>query len=146
MPPPLTPAIGTVSTEADSMEDVSMELVSAAGRPKPPVTPKRAPKMGAGPAWAAWQSTGAASAGSEFLQSVSSWMEGTAAQLLRRTWPVGAKRPTCMQVEKRLRYHLEVLAREEQATYLDALGAARRSVIAELEDARRLARAAAGGS
>jgi hypothetical protein len=45
-----------------------------------------------------------------------------------------------------LRYYLEVLAHDEQATYLDALGAARRSVIEELRDAARVAGEAVGRS
>jgi hypothetical protein len=90
----------------------------------------------------AWQSTGAAAAGAQFLQSVSSWMEGTAAQLLRQAWPAEADRLNASQVQDRLRHYLTVVAQDEPITYLDALSSARRSVIDELRGAAQLARKA----
>lgn len=90
------------------------------------------PKMSVGSAWAAWESEGSADAGSEFLGRVASWMEGTAAQLLRGRWWPGAKRPTSAEVQERLRHHLGLVADAGNVTYLEALELARRGVVEEI--------------
>lgn len=83
-------------------------------------------------AWAAWVADGSSSAGSLFLQRVSSWIEGTAAQLLRARWRAGTQRPTSAELEARLRHHLEVLARAGLATYPEVLELARQGLIEEI--------------
>jgi hypothetical protein len=83
-------------------------------------------------AWAAWEADAAVSSGAEFLRNVLSWTEGTAAQLLRRRWPAGTKRPTSLEVQERLRHHLALAARGGHSTYLEALQLARGRVIGEL--------------
>jgi hypothetical protein len=122
-----------------------MSADAALARPLPApggskVAPARKPshhKVSAGSAWAAWEANGPTSSGSQFLQSVSNWTEGTAAQLLRQRWPAGAKRPTSTEVQQRLRHKLGVAAHGGDATYLEALGLARRGVIQELRRERR---------
>ena len=89
-------------------------------------------------AWAAWEANESAASGTEFLQHVSSWTEGTAAQLLRQPWPASAARPSSFDVQERLRHHLNVAAHGRHVTYLEALEFARRGVIRELRSARRL--------
>ena len=94
------------------------------------------PKMSVGSAWAAWEADGSPASGSEFLGRVASWMEGTAAQLLRARWQDGTKRPTSTEVQERLRHHLGVVAQAGNVTYLEALELARRGVIEEIRGAR----------
>ena len=84
-----------------------------------------------GAAWAAWAADGSSSAGPEFLQRVSSWIEGTSAQLLRARWP-GTQRPTSSELEGRLRHHLEAVAQAGLATYPEALELARQGLIDEI--------------
>jgi hypothetical protein len=84
-----------------------------------------------GTAWAAW-ADGSLSAGSEFLQRISSWIEGTSAQLLRAKWRPGTERPTSAELEGRLRHHLEVVAQTGLATYPQALDQARQGLIDEI--------------
>jgi hypothetical protein len=89
------------------------------------------PKKGPAAAWEAWTADGSPSAGIVFVESVSSWVQGTAAQLLRARWPTGVERPTASEVEERLCHHLGVAAGRPLATYLEALEWARRAVIEE---------------
>jgi predicted transcriptional regulator len=100
-------------------------------------SPKSRTKGSAASAWAAWEETESASCRSEFLRYVSSWTEGTAAQLLRQSWPASAVRPSAMEVQERLCRYLEAAARGEHVSYLEALEQARRGVIEELRSARR---------
>jgi hypothetical protein len=123
------------------LHEEATELISVGERSKPAASPKRQhPKLGTGSAWVAWQATGNAATGAQFLHSVSSWMEGTAAQLLRQAWPAEADRLNAAQVQDRLRHYLTVVAHDEPTTYLDALSSARRSVIDELRGAAQSAR------
>ena len=84
-----------------------------------------------GAAWTAWAAEGSSSAGSEFLQRVASWIEGTSAQLLRAKWHPGIERPSAADLEGRLRHHLEVVA-QAGATYPEALELARQGLIDEI--------------
>ena len=97
------------------------------------------PKRNVVSAWAAWEANESAASGTEFLQHVSSWTEGTAAQLLRQQWPASAARPSSIDVQERLRHYLEVAAHGRHVTYLEALELARCGVIEEFRSARRLA-------
>jgi hypothetical protein len=105
--------------------------VAPARRPSPP-------KLTVVAAWAAWEADGALSSGAEFLHDVLSWTEGTAAQLLRRRWPAGTKRPTSLQVQERLRHHLGLAARAGHSSYLEALESARGRVSEELRQAQAI--------
>jgi len=89
-------------------------------------------KANAETAWAAWQVDGHAPAGVDFLGRVSSWADGTVAQLLRQRWPAGTRRPTAPEVLERLHHHLLVIARGAPVAHLDALASARLRVIEEL--------------
>ena len=100
-------------------------------------SPKSRSKGSAATAWAAWEATESASCRSEFLRYVSSWTEGTAAQLLRQPWPAWAVRPSAMEVQERLCQHLEAAAHGEHVSYLEALEQARSRVIDEMRKARR---------
>jgi hypothetical protein len=84
-----------------------------------------------GAAWTAWTADGSPSAGTEFLARISSWIEGTSAQLLRAKWNPGIQRPTSAELEERLRHHLEVVARTG-TTYPEALEHARQRLIDEI--------------
>jgi hypothetical protein len=94
------------------------------------------PKMTVGACWAVWEADGSASSGSEFLQRVASWIEGTAAQLLRDQWRTGTKRPSSTELKERLRHHLALVAHDGQVTYLQALELARHAVLVEICRAR----------
>jgi hypothetical protein len=98
----------------------------------------KAPRSKPSPAtaWSTWQSEGTDAARDEFLPNVTSWSQGTAAQLLRPAWPAGSRRPTVAHVEARLAHHLHLAARGPESTYLDALDAARCAVADELRAAR----------
>lgn len=85
-----------------------------------------------GAAWTAWAADGSSSAGSEFLERISSWIEGTSAQLLRARWRPGIQRPTSAELEGRLRHHLELVAQAGLATYPEALEQARQGLIEEI--------------
>lgn len=85
-----------------------------------------------GAAWTAWAADGSPSAGTEFLGRISSWIEGTAAQLLRAKWHPGIQRPTSAELEGRLRHHLEVVARTGLTGYPEALEHARQRLIDEI--------------
>jgi len=82
--------------------------------------------------WTAWAADASSSAGSEFLDRVSSWIEGTSAQLLRARWRPGTKRATSAELEGRLRHHLAVVAQAGTATYPEALEQARQGLIEEI--------------
>lgn len=93
------------------------------------------PKRSAREAWADWRVTGSAASAAVFCGAVSSWLEGTAAQLVRPLWPAGGVRPSLADVQARLRRGLGVVLSEE-TDYVDALAAARRIVAQELGRAR----------
>ena len=93
-------------------------------------------KKGTAAAWQAWTADGAPSPDSDFVRGLSSWTEGTAAQLLRPLWPIGVRQPTAPEVQARLCHHLAVAALTQHLDYIDALGWARRAVIQELHQAR----------
>jgi hypothetical protein len=63
-------------------------------------------------------------------------LEGTAAQLLRQPWPIGAKRATSRGVQLRLCVNLGALAKGDPVTYTQALETARDNVVDELRVAR----------
>ena len=93
-------------------------------------SPLKQPSVGA--AWTAWAADGSSSAGAEFLERVSSWIEGTSAQLLRAKWRPGTERPTSAELEGRLRHHLEVVAQTGLTTYPEVLEHARQGLIEEI--------------
>ena len=93
-------------------------------------------KKGTAAAWQAWTADGAPASESDFVRGLSSWTEGTAAQLLRPLWPTNVKRPSAPEVQARLCHHLAVAARTQHLEYLDALGWARAAMIEELDQAR----------
>ena len=93
-------------------------------------SPLKQPSVGA--AWTAWAADGSSSAGAEFLERITSWIEGTAAQLLRAKWRPGVQRPTPAELEGRLRHHLEVVAQTGVATYPQVLEHARQGLIDEI--------------
>ena len=66
---------------------------------------------------------------------MTSWLEGTSAQLVRPLWPRGGARPSLADVQSRLRHGLGVVLPQE-ADYVDALAAARLIVVNELARAR----------
>ena len=84
------------------------------------------PKMTVGACWAAWEEGGSASSGSEFLQRVASWIEGTAAQLLRDHWRTGAKRPSSTELQERLRHHLALVLLASHLTTMKSFIPSRR--------------------
>jgi hypothetical protein len=100
----------------------------------PRVRRRTSSKDRAGDAWAAWKASGSEASAVQFYASVSSWTQGTAAQLLRPLWPVGVPRPTSGEVESRLRAKLSTLS--GQPDYLGALRIARDEVVEELHVAR----------
>jgi hypothetical protein len=87
--------------------------------------------MSVGAAWVAWEN-GSPEAGSEFLERVSAWTQGTTAQLLRARWRPGTKRPTSSELEERLRHHLALVARAGVASYPEAFELARQGLIEEI--------------
>lgn len=93
-------------------------------------------KKGPAAAWEAWIASGAPPSESDVVRGLSSWTEGTAAQLLRSLGPTSLKRPTALNVQARLSHHLAVAARTQHLDYLGALGWARDAVIQELHQAR----------
>ena len=93
---------------------------------KPPV------KRDAPAAWKAWTTSGSPEAAAEFLASVGSWTDGTAAQLTRGAAHHLRDTPTRDEIADRLRHELELLAGGEPVTYRMALDVARRNVIEDL--------------
>ncbi len=92
-------------------------------------------KRSAAESWADWRATGSVASASSFCESVSSWIEGASAQLVRPLWPAGGARPTAMEVQARLRKGLALVVAEEP-DYVKALEAARRHVAQELSRQR----------
>ena len=117
---------------ANSNPDSSAKVAST---PAPRVRRRTSSKDRAGDAWALWRSTGSEASAAQFYTSISSWTQGTAAQLLRPLWPVGVPRPTSIEVESRLRDKLK-FALPAQSDYLGALRIARDEVVEELQHAR----------
>lgn len=84
-------------------------------------------------AWGAWMASGSPEAAAQFFDRVSSWMEGTAAQLTRGAPRHLGSRPTRAEVAGRLRDQLGALAAAgEPVTYRLALDIARQNVIEDL--------------
>lgn len=92
-------------------------------------------KRSAAQSWADWRATGSAASANSFCESVSSWIEGASAQLVRPLWPAGGVRPTSTEVQVRLRKGLALVVTEE-ADYVKALEAARRHVARQLSRQR----------
>ena len=92
-------------------------------------------KRSAAQSWADWRATGSADSANSFCESVSSWIEGASAQLVRPLWPAGGVRPTSTEVQVRLRKGLALVVAEEP-DYVKALEAARRHVARELTKQR----------
>jgi len=91
----------------------------------------RAPKPSAREAWKSWRATGSEGDAISFYESIASWLEGTSAQLARPPWPSGGVRPSLAEIEARLREALGLVLANE-ATYVEALDAARRRVANQL--------------
>lgn len=89
-------------------------------------------KMDAPTAWKTWATSGSPEAAAQFLDSVGSWTDGTAAQLTRGAAHRSGRRPTRDEIAARLRHELGVLAGGEPVTYRLALDLARRNVIEDL--------------
>jgi len=87
-------------------------------------------------AWAEWRAQRSAASAADFCAIVSSWIEGTAAQLLRPRWPSSAQPPSAAAVEMRLRHHLALDACADEAEYPKALALARRQVVEDLRQRR----------
>ncbi|MGI8662872.1 MAG: hypothetical protein ACR2LQ_06630 [Acidimicrobiales bacterium] len=113
--------------------DEPMMSIEAPATPRP----RSQPKTKASAAWAAWQAQESPTSGTEFLDIVASWTDGTTAQLTRAAWPAGVERPTSAEVRERLCHHIGVAARGERSSYLDALEKARNDVIDELRGPKR---------
>jgi hypothetical protein len=127
---PFVPFSSVVRCDDDTARaPLAFATSKAARKPSPP-------RKGPAAAWAAWTTDGAPSSGIEFLEGITSWTEGTAAQLLRPQWPAAVNRPTACDVQQRLSHHLGMAARSGGSTYLEALEQARRAVIEELRRAR----------
>jgi len=110
--------------------------IAASGAEVPPAPPRSQPKKSVEAAWAVWRADLDGSSGAEFLRSVASWTEGTAAQLLRQPWSRDTKRPTAPEVQERLRRLLGIAVDGDHANYRDALAWARGEMIEELRQAR----------
>ncbi|GAC1378532.1 MAG: hypothetical protein NVSMB4_08200 [Acidimicrobiales bacterium] len=93
------------------------------------------PKRSSREAWGDWRATGSPASATYFCDSVSSWLEGTAAQLVRPLWPAGGARPSLLDVQASLRKGLRLVVTQE-ADYVDGLTAARQHVQKELSKAR----------
>ena len=76
---------------------------------------------------------------------MTSWLEGTSAQLVRPLWPTGGVRPSLADVQVRLRRGLGVVLTQEP-DYVEALAAARLIVVNELVRARARAASFHGGA
>ena len=133
--------LSSTTTAADARSPVTTEIVPS--RPPADVTTRKVstPKRSAAESWAAWRATGSAASANSFCVSVSSWLEGASAQLVRPLWPGGGVRPTLSNVQARLRNRL-VLVLTEEPDYVKALDAARRYVAQELSVQRARERGA----
>ncbi len=89
-------------------------------------------KMDAPAAWKAWTTSGSPEAAAQFLDRVTPWTDGTAAQLTRGAAHSFRCRPTRDEIVARLRHELGLLAGGDPVTYLVALDVARRNVIEDL--------------
>jgi hypothetical protein len=125
-----------ISDLADSSALASAAATSVVPKHPLPHAQRSHPRKNSRDAWTAWLEDESSSSAADFLESVSSWTEGTAAQLLRPRWPGGTNRPTSTDVEARLRHNLELAARGGEANYVDALAWARLRVLEELRAAR----------
>src|SRR5258708_30537331 len=92
-------------------------------------------KRSAAESWADWRASGSAASANSFCDSVSSWIDGASAQLVRPLWPAGGVRPTSAEVRVQLRKGLGLVVADE-ADYVKALDAARRHVERELSGRR----------
>lgn len=110
-------------------------MTHPASAPSPPTARASTSKRSSREAWADWRATGSPASAAYFCDSVSSWLEGTSAQLVRPLWPAGGVRPTLMDVQASLRNGLRLVLAQE-ADYVDALAAARSRVQRELSRAR----------
>ena len=124
----------TISADAPSL--VETELVG----PRPSAgaaTARRASsgKKSAAESWADWRATGTPASADVFYESVSSWIDGVSAQLVRPLWPAGGVRPTSAEARVRLRRALTLVLAEEPE-YVKALEAARRHVAHDLSKQR----------
>jgi len=127
----------------DVLSPVAIDTV-APRPPSAPATPRRVStgRRSAAESWADWRATGSAASANSFCETVSSWIEGASAQLVRPLWPAGGVRPTAADVQVRLRKGL-ALAVTEEADYVKGLEAARLHVAREL--IRQRARDVAAG-
>jgi hypothetical protein len=119
-------------------EDLSSMTIDDEAAPAPKAAPTRKASSGkksAAESWADWRATRSAASATTFCDSVSSWIEGTSAQLVRPLWPAGGVRPTSMEVQVRLRKGLALVLGDE-TDYVKALEAARRHVARELSSQR----------
>jgi len=119
---------------------VATVLTTETDEPQPlaaPAPPSRVTvaKRSAPEAWSDWRATGTAAAAASFCTSVSSWIEGTSAQLIRPLWPSGGVRPSLMDVQSRLRHGLALVVTKEP-DYVKGLAAARHHVEQDLARAR----------
>jgi len=92
-------------------------------------------RRSAADSWADWRATGSAASAKSFCETVSSWIEGASAQLVRPLWPAGGVRPTAADVQGRLRKGLALVVTDEP-DYVKGLEAARRHVARELSRQR----------
>jgi hypothetical protein len=104
---------------------------------KPRQRPGRAPApKKAREAWVEWRTERSSASAADFCASVSSWIEGTAAQLLRARWPSSDHRPSAEAVQARLCHHLGLDPSAAEPDHLKALAIARRDVLEELRHRR----------
>ena len=132
---------------AEALDPIELTSVSsnngasaavAALKPPPPSTShgrSSVPKRSSREAWGDWRATGSSASATYFCDSVASWLEGTAAQLVRPLWPAGGVRPSLLDVQASLRKGLRLVV-TQQADYVDGLSAARQHVQKELSKAR----------
>src|SRR3954454_8166798 len=94
--------LSSATTAADIRSPVTTEIVSS--RPSADITVRKVstPKRSAAESWAAWRATGSPASANSFCVSVSSWLEGASAQLVRPLWPAGGVRPTLTNIQARL--------------------------------------------
>jgi hypothetical protein len=133
--------LSSATTAADIQSPVTTEIISS--RPSADMTVRKVstPKRSAAESWAAWRATGSAASADSFCVSVSSWLEGASAQLVRPLWPAAGVRPTLTNVQARLQNRLALVLTEEP-DYVKALDAARRHVAQELSVQRARERGA----
>src|SRR3954466_7131463 len=101
---PQDPSAAT--TAADIQSPVTTEIVSSGPSADMTVRKVSTPKRSAAESWAAWRATGSDASADSFCVSVSSWLEGASAQLVRPLWPAAGVRPTLTNVQARLQNRL----------------------------------------